>query len=134
VSLKILLHLRRDEERVYHKYYTVILYQFSDKAMYIFGVDAHIQNLVGTQSYGLYFYYFNFVFLFQFINDPGIQNWNAQFVPKNRSIAGAHLVSLLKVKLLLALCFILITGVFACLFGYSDLQMMLFLCIKMNKC
>jgi len=105
---------------------------FLIKPLYIFGVDAHIQNLVGTQSYGLYFYYFNFVFLFQFINDPGIQNWNAQFVPKNRSIAGANLVSLLQVKLLLALCFILITGLFACLFGYSDLQMILFLCINMG--
>jgi hypothetical protein len=55
------------------------------KPIYIFGIEAKVQDLTGIQSYGLYFFYFNFIFLFQFINDPGLQSWNAQYIPKNRS-------------------------------------------------
>ncbi len=109
----------------------LLFINFLIKPIYIFGIDAHIQNLVGTESYGLYFYYFNFVFLFQFINDPGIQNWNAQFVPKNRSIIGTHLGNVLQVKCLLAIAFIIVTCFFALIIGYADIQMMFFLCLNM---
>lgn len=109
----------------------LLFINFLIKPVYIFGIDAHIQNLVGTESYGLYFYYFNFVFLFQFINDPGIQNWNAQFIPKNRTVVGVHLGSLLQIKLVLAVVFILTACLFALISGYSDIPLIFFLCINM---
>lgn len=87
----------------------LLFINFLIKPIYIFGIDTHIQNLVGIEAYGFYFYYFNFVFLFQFINDPGIQNWNAQFVPKNRLIIGTHVGSVLQVKGILAILFMIIT-------------------------
>jgi O-antigen/teichoic acid export membrane protein len=95
------------------------------KPAYIFGIEARIQNLVGIESYGLYFEYFNFVFLFQFINDPGIQNWNAQYVPKNRENIGYHLSGLVKVKSVLALLFIMSIWVTSYAMGYKD-QLLLF--------
>ena len=61
------------------------------KPAYIFGIETEVQNIVGTEAYGMYFAYFNFVFLFQFINDPGLQNYNAQLIAKNReSVSNAQ--------------------------------------------
>jgi O-antigen/teichoic acid export membrane protein len=101
------------------------------KPAYIFGIDARIQNLVGIEAYGMYFDYFNFVFLFQFLNDPGLQNWNAQHVPKNRDQVGSNLENLLKIKLIFAALFIVITLISSIFIGYEDPKMMLFLCVNM---
>ena len=51
------------------------------KPFYIFGIDRTVQNTVAPGDYGIYFALFNFTFLFQIINDFGIQNFN------NRNIA-----------------------------------------------
>ncbi|MBC7885568.1 MAG: hypothetical protein H7X99_08840, partial [Saprospiraceae bacterium] len=101
------------------------------KPVYIFGVEARIQNLVGTESYGVYFDYFNFVFLFQFLNDPGIQNWNAQFMPKNREIAGYHIPGILMIKGILALFFIMVVLLSSLIVGYSDQEIIIWLCVNM---
>ncbi len=101
------------------------------KPAYIFGVDARIQNLVGIESYGMYFDYFNFVFLFQFLNDPGLQNWNAQHVPKNREQVGTNLRNLLSIKLIFGLLFTSITLISSFFVGYDNQMMMLFLCLNM---
>lgn len=101
------------------------------KPVYIFGVDARIQNLVGIESYGMYFDYFNFVFLFQFLNDPGLQNWNAQYVSKNRDQVGKQLKNLLKIKLIVGILFSTVTLIASLFVGYTDQKMMLFLCINM---
>lgn len=97
------------------------------KPMYIFLIEAKIQNVVGTEVYGAYFSYFNFVFLFQFLNDPGLQNWNAQFVPKNKEIISAHITQLIYAKIILAFIFIGITLCFAYLFGFDDIDLLVLL-------
>ena len=101
------------------------------KPAYIFGVDARIQNLVGIEAYGMYFDYFNFVFLFQFLNDPGLQNWNAQHIPKNRDQVASNLKNLLKIKLIFAALFIVVTLISSIFIGYEDPKMMFFLCVNM---
>jgi O-antigen/teichoic acid export membrane protein len=89
------------------------------KPAYIFGVEVRIQNLTGTEAYGLYFHYLNFVYLLSFINDPGIQNWNAQFVPKNRNIAGSHFLNILKVKAFLFILLLLIILIVGYILNYN---------------
>ena len=84
----------------------LLFINFLIKPVYIFGIDARVQNLVGTEAYGTYFAYLNFVFLFQFINDPGIQNWNAQFVPKNRDKIDFHFSNLISAKLVIGVLFL----------------------------
>ena len=101
------------------------------KPTYIFGIEARIQNLVGIEAYGLYFAYFNFVFLFQFINDPGIQNWNAQNVPKNRDNVSSLLPSLFKVKAILSIIFICVVLISSLIIGYTDQKLILLLCFNM---
>ena len=101
------------------------------KLVFVFGIDARIQNLVGNETYGMYFEYFGFVFLFQFLNDPGIQNWNAQYVPKNREKVGYNLNRLITIKLILAVVFTTITVIASMIVGYTNQQMIFFLCINM---
>jgi len=101
------------------------------KPIYIFGVEARVQDLVGTESYGLYFSLFNFVFLFQFINDPGLQTWNAQFVPKNRDIIGQHLGDLSFAKLILSLFFFVAALGMAYILGFDEIKLLVIITINL---
>ena len=109
----------------------LFLINFLVKPLYIFGVDAHIQNLTGTQAYGSYFFYLNFVFLFQFVNDPGLQNWNAQYIPKNRNSIKNHLGSIIQIKLLFSFIFSLVVVVATFLLGFADQKMAFFISISL---
>lgn len=75
------------------------------KPLYLFGVDAHIQNLVGPDTYGTYFALFNLVFLFQFIIEPGIQTYNSRNIAINPEKLGFHLPRILGLKVVLFLIF-----------------------------
>lgn len=50
------------------------------KPFYIFGIDRGVQNAVSPAAYGAYFEVFNFVFVFQILNDLGIQYFNNRHV------------------------------------------------------
>lgn len=102
------------------------------KPLYIFGVDARIQNLVGTEEYGVYFALFNFIFLFQVINDPGIQNYNSRLIAQDPKKIGFHFPRILGSKVLLGLIFIGVTGIVAHILGYSIKEMKLLALIAIN--
>lgn len=72
---------------------------FLVKPLYLFGVDAHIQNMVGPREYGVYLALFGLVFMFQFIIEPGIQSYNSQNIAKNPDQLGYHLPRILGIKL-----------------------------------
>lgn len=83
------------------------------KPVYLFGVDLHIQNLVGVDTYGMYKVLFNIAFLFQFIHEPGIQSFNSQNIAKNRESLSFHLPRILGLKALLgAIYFVVAIGYF----------------------
>ncbi len=104
----------------------LVLINFLIKPLYIFGVEAQVQNLVGIEQYGLYFDYFNFVLLFQFINDPGLQNWNSQHVATNRDASAIHFPLLINTKLILGLVFGIVIIIFAYLTGHIEWWLLLF--------
>lgn len=85
---------------------------FLVKPFYLFGVDLHIQNLVGTDTYGMYKVLFNIAFLLQFIHEPGIQSFNSQNIAKNPDQLGFHLPRILGLKLVLGIVY------FAIAIGY----------------
>ncbi|MBK8699025.1 MAG: hypothetical protein IPN29_05580 [Saprospiraceae bacterium] len=78
------------------------------KPLYIFGIETKVQNITGPEAFGLYFSLFGLVFLHQFINDPGIQNYNTIFVAQNREKFVHHFPRLIGLKLVLLM---LLTGV-----------------------
>lgn len=71
------------------------------KPLYIFGIETKVQNITGPEAYGLYFSLFGLVFLHQFINDPGVQNFNTIFVAQNREQFAHHFPRLMGLKLIL---------------------------------
>ncbi|HRG65615.1 MAG TPA: hypothetical protein PLV12_07415, partial [Saprospiraceae bacterium] len=71
------------------------------KPFYIFGIETKVQNITGPEAYGLYFSLFGLVFLHQFINDPGVQNFNTIFVAQNREQFAHHFPRLMGLKLFL---------------------------------
>lgn len=86
---------------------------FLIKPFYLFGVDLHIQNLVGTDTYGMYKVLFNIAFLLQFIHEPGIQSFNSQNIAKNPEKLGFHLPRILGLKVVFGIVyFVLAIGYF----------------------
>lgn len=82
--------------------FLLVFINFLVKPIYIFGVEARIQNLVDPTVYGVYFALFELVFLFQFINDPGIQSYSSKYISANRSSFNQFNQNLLGLKLILA--------------------------------
>ena len=56
---------------------------FLIKPFWIFGIDRTVQNMIGTEQYGLYYALFNFSFLFNIFLDLGITNFNNRNISQN---------------------------------------------------
>lgn len=88
------------------------------KPLYLFGVETRVQNLVGIDAYGYYFALLDFVFLFLFINDPGIQGYNAKHVAQNRDAVSTYFSRLLGTKMMLGAAFGILTLLVGHWIGY----------------
>ena len=102
------------------------------KPLYLFGIDARVQNIVGTENFGLYFALFNFIFLFQVINDPGIQNFNSRLIAQDPDKIIFHFPRILGSKVLLGLIFIIVTTLAAFLIGYDLSELNILILIAVN--
>ncbi len=90
------------------------------KPLYIFGIDAQVQNAVGASSYGIYFTLFNFCYLFQVILDCGIQNFNSRHVAQNKSSVFDHFSFVAGTKLFLVVIFLFAVFAGALIVGFPD--------------
>lgn len=99
----------------------VIILNVLVKPFYIFGIDRGVQNAVGASGYGLYFALNNFVYLFQIINDFGLQNYNQSVFSKYKQLIPKYLPKILATKLVLAIIFILAVIMGAAIVGFTDL-------------
>ena len=102
------------------------------KPLYLFGIDARVQNLVGTENFGIYFALFNFIFLFQVINDPGIQNFNSRFIAQDPDKITFHFPKILGSKVFLGLIFICVTSLVAYVIGYDISELKILALIAVN--
>ncbi len=103
----------------------ILLLNLLIKPAYLFGVEVNVQNRLGVEMYGIYFAILNSAYLFQIINDFGIQIFNNRQVAGDRSKLQVLLPGLTLLKLVLALVFaaiVLITGI---LLGYSGWLLLL---------
>lgn len=102
------------------------------KPLYLFGVDLHIQNIVGVNTYGMYKVLFNIAFLLQFVHEPGIQSFNSQNIAKNPDQLGFHLPRILGLKMILGIVyFALALGYFA-LKGFDSELLPLMIVVAIN--
>jgi len=89
------------------------------KPIYILGVDRAVQVEVGAANYGIYFAIFNFTFLLTIILDFGITNFNNKNIAQNNHLLTKHFSSLVSLKLLLAVIYILVCIIAGLLIGYD---------------
>ncbi|MCY7410216.1 MAG: oligosaccharide flippase family protein [Chitinophagales bacterium] len=102
------------------------------KPIWIFGIDRTVQNVVGAESYGLYFVLTNLSVITQILLDFGISNYNNRLIAQREDLLSNQLSNILSIKLLLTGFYLLITLFLAFVLHYSGyvLYLLLFICLN----
>lgn len=103
------------------------------KPFYILGVDAEVQNEVGSESYGLYFALLNFSFLFNILLDFGITNYNTKTIAQHPHLASSQWGSLLGLRTLLFVVYSIFTLGVGMLIGYKNNDISLLSVLVLNQ-
>lgn len=93
------------------------------KPFWIFGIDRTVQNVVGTEDYGIYFAVLNLSYLFNMVLDFGINNFNSRSIARNESLLDKFLPNMFVIKGTLSLAYILITLSMALVIDFSTFHM-----------
>jgi O-antigen/teichoic acid export membrane protein len=100
------------------------------KPVYIFFIEARVQDVLGHAAYGKYFTYLNFALLFQFLADLGTQSWNAQYLSKNRNDGSRVFSDIFFLRVLLGMIYIFSICLFAWLTGWFDMLLIVYLAFQ----
>lgn len=103
------------------------------KPFWIFGIDRTVQNLVGDESYGLYFALFNFSMILNILLDVGITNYNNRNISQHNFLLPKHLSNIVGLKLVLAVVYAVFSLTVAALIGYSKIQFHLLFFLIFNQ-
>ncbi|MCB0535034.1 MAG: oligosaccharide flippase family protein, partial [Saprospiraceae bacterium] len=104
------------------------------KPFFIFGIDLTVQNRLPEGDYGLYFTLLNFTYLFQILNDFGIQNFNNRHVSQHPQLLPKYFPNLLALKFLLSTVYICLTLLAAWgLAGYGLRELPLLFILLFNQ-
>jgi O-antigen/teichoic acid export membrane protein len=88
----------------------------------IFGIDAEVQNRVGTESYGLYFTMLNFSYLFNIVLDLGITNYNIKNVAQHPTLVKRYIGNILSLRIALFVLYVVLSLLLALVLGYDATQ------------
>ena len=89
------------------------------KPFFIFGIDRTVQNVVGTETYGVYFTLLSLTYLFGIINDFGIQNFNNRSISQNPSLLQQYFPNILAIKTLLGGAYLVVIFLMAWVWKYD---------------
>lgn len=103
------------------------------KPFWIFGIDLTVQNLVGDESYGLYFSLLNFSMILNIFLDLGITSFNNKNIAQHRQLLKKHVSNIVGLKFLLAGFYAVISIVIALIIGYKDVQLHLLFFLIFNQ-
>jgi len=103
------------------------------KPFWIFGIDLTVQNLVGDESYGLYFSLLNFSMILNILLDLGITSFNNKNIAQNRHLFRKHVSNIVGLKFLLAGVYAIICFVAALIIGYKEVQLHLLIFLILNQ-
>lgn len=95
-------------------------------------IEPAVQNTVGTAEYGLYNTLFSLSLLLNIFLDFGITNFNNRNISQNRHLVQKHLGSILSLRMVLSLVYILVTLTVAFCIRYHavQFQMLILLCFN----
>ena len=103
------------------------------KPFWIFGIDRTVQNLVGDQSYGMYFALFNFSMILNILLDVGITNYNNRNIAQHNFLLPKHLSNIVGLKFLLAIVYAVFALGIAAIIGYDKIQFHLLFFLIFNQ-
>jgi O-antigen/teichoic acid export membrane protein len=103
------------------------------KPFWVFGIEREVQEVVRTENYGLYFALFNFSFLLNILLDFGITNFNNKNIAQNNHLITKHFSSILVLKLMLGVAFMVVTLLAGLLLGYNSDQIHLLAMMGLNQ-
>ncbi len=103
------------------------------KPFWIFGIDRTVQNMVGNESYGLYFSLLSFSMILNIFLDLGITNYNNKNIAQHHQLLKKHISNIVGLKFLLAGVYVIICLIAAFIIGYKDVQLHLLFFLMLNQ-
>jgi len=101
----------------------MVFFNLLIKPYAIFGIDAEVQNRVGTEEYGMYFTLLNFSYLFNIILDLGITNYNTKYVAQHPNLVKRYIGNIITLRLVLLVAYVVLSVLIAYFLGYNARQM-----------
>jgi O-antigen/teichoic acid export membrane protein len=90
------------------------------KPLYVFGIDRTVQNIVGSEMYGIYITLFNLTMLFQIVSDFGVRYLNNRDIAQHQQLFKKYFANLLVLKGIQAVLFTGVCYLAAFILGYNE--------------
>lgn len=90
------------------------------KPLAIFGIDATVQNRVGSEEYGFYYSLLNFTYLFNILLDFGINNYTTKNVAQYPEIIPKYLGKVMSLRIILFLVYTVVSLGIGYIIGYDS--------------
>ena len=103
------------------------------KPIAIFGIDAAVQNRVGSEQYGIYFTLLSFSFLFNILLDFGINNYNTKRVAQYQKEAVSDLGKILVLRCVLFVLYAVVSYSIAFAIGWGEFELYLLSFMVLNQ-
>ncbi|QGY44736.1 oligosaccharide flippase family protein [Maribellus comscasis] len=103
------------------------------KPFWLLGIDRTVQNMVGDETFGMYFALFNFSMLLNILLDVGITNYNNRNIAQHQFLLPKHLSNIVGLKLMLAIVYAIFTLTIAFIIGYNKVQFHLLFFLIFNQ-
>jgi O-antigen/teichoic acid export membrane protein len=103
------------------------------KPFYLLGIDRGVQNVVGAESYGVFFAVFNFTLLFNMLLDFGLTNFNNRNIAQNTQLLSKHISGILTLKLLLGVIYLFIVLLVGMGIGYDSFRIKILIWLSFNQ-
>ena len=110
----------------------LILVNLVIKAIFIFGIDLQVQQKVGAASYGMYFTLLNLCYIFQMINDFGLNLLHNTDTARHGKVRVERYQHILRLKLILSLFYTMTVAIVGFALGYGDMWRLLIWLIVNN--
>jgi O-antigen/teichoic acid export membrane protein len=103
------------------------------KPFWVLGIEITVQNVVGAESFGLYFALFNFSMILNILLDIGITNFNNRNISQHRFLVKKHVSNIIGIKLVLAVAYAFVCLIVAAIIGYNKIQFHLLFFLILNQ-
>lgn len=111
----------------------IILLNLLIKPLWIFAIDIKVQNMVGTEEFGLYGSILNFSFLLNILLDFGITNYNNRNISQNHQLLRKYFSNIVVMKFLMAVFYAVMTIAAALIWDIRGRQLNLLYLMIFNQ-